>query len=44
LNLPGLADPNHSAEAKNLAREIAGKGATADIVELARCVTKQKSI
>jgi hypothetical protein len=40
LSLSILGNPTLSAEAGNLAREIAGEGATPDIVDLARCVAE----
>jgi hypothetical protein len=40
LSLSVLGNPTLSAEAANLAREIAGEGATPDILELARCVAE----
>jgi hypothetical protein len=40
LSLSVLGNPTLSAEAANLAREIAGEGATPDIVELARWVAE----
>jgi hypothetical protein len=35
LSISVLADPNYSAEVKNLAREVAGEGASPEILELA---------
>jgi hypothetical protein len=40
LSLSILGNQTLSAEAANLAREIAGEGATSDILELARCVAE----
>ena len=40
LSLSILGNQTLSAEAANLAREIAGEGATPDILELARCVAE----
>ena len=40
LSLSALGNPTLSAEAANLAREIAGEGATPDILELARWVAE----
>jgi hypothetical protein len=40
LSLSVLGNPTLSAEAANLAREIAGEGATPDILELARWVAE----
>jgi hypothetical protein len=40
LSLSVLGNPILSAEAANLARQIAGEGATPDVVELARCVAE----
>ena len=36
LSLPVLSDPNYSTTVKNLAREIAGEGASPEILELAQ--------
>src|SRR5262245_50261122 len=40
LSLSVLADPNYSAEAKKLAREIAGEGASPEILELAHRIAE----
>ena len=40
LSLSILADPVFSAEAENLAREVAGEGATPEVLQLAHCIAE----